>query len=52
VLATKVGRYGDDEFDFSAARVTRSVRESIERLGVGHIDLRYAPCRKPCSSAG
>jgi L-galactose dehydrogenase len=39
VLATKVGRYGDDEFDFSAARVTRSVRESMERLGVGHIDL-------------
>lgn len=39
VLATKVGRYGDDAFDFSAARVTRSVRESMERLGVGHIDL-------------
>jgi L-galactose dehydrogenase len=39
VLATKVGRYGDDGFDFSAARVTRSVRESMERLGVGHIDL-------------
>jgi aryl-alcohol dehydrogenase-like predicted oxidoreductase len=39
VLATKVGRYGDDAFDFSAARVTRSVRESMGRLGVGHIDL-------------
>jgi L-galactose dehydrogenase len=39
VLATKVGRYGDDAFDFSAARVTRSVRESMQRLGVGHIDL-------------
>jgi L-galactose dehydrogenase len=39
VLATKVGRYGDEVFDFSAARVSRSVRESIERLGVGHIDL-------------
>jgi L-galactose dehydrogenase len=39
VLATKVGRYGDDEFDFSAARITRSVRESLKRLGVGHIDL-------------
>jgi L-galactose dehydrogenase len=39
VLATKVGRYGDDEFDFSAARITRSVRESMKRLGVGHIDL-------------
>ncbi len=39
VLATKVGRYGDQAFDFSAARVTRSVRESMERLGVAHIDL-------------
>lgn len=40
-LATKVGRYGHTEkdFDFSAARVTRSVEESLERLGVGHIDL-------------
>src|SRR4051812_34337649 len=27
-LATKVGQYGDGEFDFSAARVTRSLDES------------------------
>ena len=33
VLATKVGRYGDDEFDFSAQRVVRSVDESLARLG-------------------
>ena len=39
VLATKVGRYGDEAFDFSAARVTASVHESLERLGAGHIDL-------------
>lgn len=39
VLATKVGRYGDEAFDFTAARVTRSVRESMNRLGTGHIDL-------------
>lgn len=39
LLATKVGRYGDDEFDFSAARVTRSVDESLARLGVETIDL-------------
>jgi L-galactose dehydrogenase len=40
-LATKVGRYGPDEkdFDFSAARVTRSVDESLRRLRVAHIDL-------------
>ncbi len=39
VLATKVGRYGDRDFDFSAARVVRSVDESLARLGCGHIDL-------------
>ncbi len=39
VLATKVGRYGDKVFDFSAPRVARSVRESAGRLGVRHIDL-------------
>ncbi len=38
-LATKVGRYGADRFDFSAGRVTASVDESLERLGAGHIDL-------------
>ena len=39
VLATKVGRYGEDEFDFSAERVTRSVDESLRRMGVDHIDI-------------
>lgn len=39
ILATKVGRYGDGVFDFSAARVTRSVDESLQRLGVNAIDL-------------
>ena len=40
-LATKVGRYGADEkdFDFSPARITRSVDESLRRLRVAHIDL-------------
>lgn len=27
ILSTKVGRYGADEFDFSAARVTQSLDE-------------------------
>ncbi len=39
VLATKVGRYGDDDFDFSAKRVTRSVHESLARLSTDHLDL-------------
>ena len=41
-LSTKVGRYGKDgknTWDYSAERVTRSVYESMERLGVDFIDL-------------
>jgi L-galactose dehydrogenase len=40
-LATKCGRYGAnlDDFDFSAARVTRSVDESLSRLGVDYLDI-------------
>jgi L-galactose dehydrogenase len=30
-IATKVGRYGDNEFDFSAERVTKSVDESLKK---------------------
>lgn len=40
-LATKVGQYGQGEFDFSAARVTRSLDESCARLGVEHIDVLH-----------
>lgn len=39
ILATKVGQYGDGEFDFSADRVRRSYEESCRRLGVDYIDL-------------
>jgi len=41
-LSTKVGRYGKDgvnTWDYSAQRATDSVYESMERLGVDHIDL-------------
>jgi L-galactose dehydrogenase len=38
-LATKVGRYGSDTFDFSAQRVVESVEESLRRLHVEYIDL-------------
>src|SRR5437588_12810561 len=31
VLATKVGRYGPDAFDFSASRVLASLHESLRR---------------------
>lgn len=39
ILATKVGQYGEDDFDFSASRVERSLDESCRRLGVDFIDL-------------
>jgi aryl-alcohol dehydrogenase-like predicted oxidoreductase len=39
LLATKVGRYGDAEFDFSAERVRASVHESMARLGVDYLDV-------------
>src|ERR1700677_4166695 len=44
VLATKAGRYGHEprDFDFSAERVTKSVDESLRRLGVGYIDIIHA----------
>ncbi len=41
-LSTKVGRYGKDgvnTWDYSTRRATESVYESMERLGVDHIDL-------------
>ena len=38
-LATKVGRYGEDTFDFSAGRVTASVDESLRRLNVEYVDI-------------
>jgi L-galactose dehydrogenase len=39
ILATKCGRYGMDEFDFSAKRVLASMDESLRRLQTDYIDL-------------
>eukprot|EP00029_Vermamoeba_vermiformis_P000210 TRINITY_DN1022_c0_g1_i1.p1 TRINITY_DN1022_c0_g1~~TRINITY_DN1022_c0_g1_i1.p1 ORF type:complete len:309 (+),score=88.17 TRINITY_DN1022_c0_g1_i1:136-1062(+) len=41
ILSTKVGRYGPKEFDFSAERVTKSLHESLDRLGVDHVDIVF-----------
>lgn len=44
ILSTKVGRYGEDghnTWDYSAQRARQSVSESMERLGVDHIDLIF-----------
>ena len=40
-LATKVGQYDNGVFDFSAARVARSLDESCARLGVDYIDVLH-----------
>ena len=42
ILSTKVGRYGQDgvnTWDYSGKRAQESVYESMDRLGVDHIDL-------------
>jgi L-galactose dehydrogenase len=39
VLATKCGRYGRDDFDFSPGRIRSSLDESLRRLQVDHIEI-------------
>ena len=42
VLMTKCGRYGLDDFDFSAARLHRSIDESLARLKTDRVDILLA----------
>jgi L-galactose dehydrogenase len=39
IIATKCGRYGTNEFDFSAKCVTASIDESLRRLQTDYVDL-------------
>ncbi|RYD36692.1 MAG: aldo/keto reductase, partial [Verrucomicrobiaceae bacterium] len=39
LLGTKLGRYSDIHFDFSASRVAESVHVSLQRLGTDHLDV-------------
>lgn len=39
LLGTKLGRYDNAAFDFSAKRVAESVDVSLKRMGVEHIDI-------------
>jgi L-galactose dehydrogenase len=39
VLATKCGRYGVDEFDYSARAVSTGLEASLTRLGTEYVDL-------------
>jgi L-galactose dehydrogenase len=42
VLATKCGRYGGSEFDFSAKTITAGIEESLKRLRTDDVDLLQA----------
>ncbi len=42
ILATKVGRYGLDDFDFSADRIVKSLEESLTRLRTDYVDVLQA----------
>ena len=44
LASVQLGRYGLEEkdFDFSAERVTASVHESLERLGLEYLDIVQA----------
>jgi aryl-alcohol dehydrogenase-like predicted oxidoreductase len=41
LLSTKAGRYGIDQFDFSAKRVTESLEESLQRLNTDYADMFF-----------
>ncbi len=42
VLATKCGRYGVEEFDFSAERIRLELEKSLRRLRTDYVDLLQA----------
>jgi L-galactose dehydrogenase len=42
ILSTKCGRYGREQFDFSAKRVIASMDESLRRLRTDYVDLFLA----------
>lgn len=39
ILATKAGRYGFGEFDYSPRRIRASLEESLRLLGTDHVDI-------------
>ncbi|MBB6674927.1 aldo/keto reductase [Cohnella nanjingensis] len=41
LLSTKAGRYGADEFDFSAQRIVDSLEESLVRLHTDYVDILF-----------
>ena len=41
VISTKVGRYGEKEFDFSAKKITTSLELSLQRLNREYLDIIF-----------
>lgn len=41
LLSSKAGRYGENSFDFSAARILASVEESLARLHTDYLDILF-----------
>lgn len=41
LLSSKVGRYGENTFDFSAKRIFDSVEESLKRLNTDYLDILF-----------
>lgn len=39
ILATKAGRFGPDEFDFSPARIRASLEQSLSRMNTDYVDI-------------
>jgi L-galactose dehydrogenase len=39
IVGTKAGRYGPEEFDFSASRIRRGFEESLRLLGTDYVDI-------------
>ena len=39
IISTKVGRYGDDLFDFSESTIKTSINLSLERLKLDYVDI-------------
>ena len=42
ILCTKAGRIGDEQFDFSARQIVRSLDESLRRFGTDYVDILQA----------
>jgi len=40
-ISTKAGRYGDEDFNFSAEHITKEFENSLKRLGLDYVDILF-----------